>query len=216
MARPSPYPAELRRRAVRMVAEVRPDYKTEWGAMKTVASKVGIGTAETVRQWGRRDQDSGIRPGTTTEESVQVKGTEEGSRRAQAGERDPQGGLGILRGRARLAPSSLVTFIDEHRDRFGGVEPMCTVLTRHGLNIAPSTYYAAKARRPSSRTVRDAELKVLVQEVFDANYRVYGARKIWHHLRRQGHQVARCTVERLTRELGISGAVRGRKVATTV
>ncbi|MEX5638115.1 MULTISPECIES: hypothetical protein [Parafrankia] len=74
MARPSPYPAELRRRAVRMVAEVRPDYPTEWAAMKAVASKLGIGTAETVRQWVRRDQiDNGNRPGVTTEESAQVK-----------------------------------------------------------------------------------------------------------------------------------------------
>ncbi len=109
-----------------------------------------------------------------------------------------------------------MTFIDEHRDRFGGVEPICTVLTEHGLSIAPSTYYASKARPPSARAVRDAELKVLVQEVFEANYRVYGARKIWHHLRRQGHQVARCTIERLMREVGITGAVRGRKIVTTV
>ena len=109
-----------------------------------------------------------------------------------------------------------MTFIDEHRDRFGGVEPICTVLTGHGVSIAPSTYYAAKARPPSARTVRDTELKALIREVFEANYRVYGARKIWHHLRRQGHQVARCTVERLMRELGITGAVRGRRVATTV
>ncbi|CAG6393562.1 hypothetical protein SCOCK_210002 [Actinacidiphila cocklensis] len=84
-----------------------------------------------------------------------------------------------------------MTFIDEHRDRFGGVEPICTVLTEHGVKIAPSTYYAAKARPPSARAVRDAGLKVLVQEVFEANCGVYGARKIWHHLRRQGHQVAR-------------------------
>jgi transposase len=74
MARPSPYPAELRKRAVRMVAEVRPDYDTEWAAMKAVATKLGIGTTETLRAWVRRDQiDSGTRPGTTTEESAQVK-----------------------------------------------------------------------------------------------------------------------------------------------
>ena len=109
-----------------------------------------------------------------------------------------------------------MTFIDEHRDRFGGVEPICAVLTEHGLSIAPSTYYAAKARPPSARTVRDAELKVLVQEVFEASYRVYGARKIWRRLRRQGYRVARCTVERLMRELGITGAVRGKKIVTTV
>ncbi|WP_258564376.1 transposase [Streptomyces himalayensis] len=74
MPRPSPYPAELRKRAVRMVAEVRPEYDTEWAAMKAVASKLGIGTTETVRKWVRQDQiDSGTRPGTTTEESAQVK-----------------------------------------------------------------------------------------------------------------------------------------------
>ncbi|WP_392870389.1 IS3 family transposase [Streptomyces sp. LN499] len=104
-----------------------------------------------------------------------------------------------------------MTFIDEHRNRFGGVEPICAVLTEHGISISPSTYYAAKVRPPSARSARDAELKVLIREVFDANYQVYGARKIWHQLHRHGHQVARCTVERLMRELGITGAVRGRK-----
>lgn len=74
MARSSPYPAELRRRAVRMVAEVRPEYPTEWAAMKAVAAKLGIGTTETLRKWVRQGQvDSGERPGTTTEESAQLK-----------------------------------------------------------------------------------------------------------------------------------------------
>ncbi|MEV0743552.1 transposase [Streptomyces sp. NPDC050549] len=74
MARPSPYPLELRKRAVRMVAEVRPEYDTEWSAMKAVAAKLGIGTTETLRKWVRQDQiDAGARPGTTTEESAQVK-----------------------------------------------------------------------------------------------------------------------------------------------
>jgi transposase len=74
MARPSPYPAELRRRAVRMVAEVRPEYPTEWAAMKAVAAKLGIGTTETLRKWVRQDEiDAGARPGTTTEESARLK-----------------------------------------------------------------------------------------------------------------------------------------------
>ncbi|MFH9983054.1 transposase [Streptomyces sp. NPDC017179] len=72
MARPSPYPLELRKRAVRMVAEVRPEYETEWAAMKAVAAKLGIGTTETLRKWVRQDQ-IGSRPGTTTEESAQIK-----------------------------------------------------------------------------------------------------------------------------------------------
>ncbi|MHB9860224.1 IS3 family transposase [Streptomyces sp. YIM S03343] len=108
--------------------------------------------------------------------------------------------------------------MDEHRDRFGGVEPICRVLTDQDCQIAPSTYYAHHKRRaaPSARTVRDGELKELIQHVYDTNYRVYGARKIWRELNRQGRAVARCTVERLMRELGITGAVRGRRVITTL
>ncbi|BFV54932.1 hypothetical protein KCMC57_up00360 [Kitasatospora sp. CMC57] len=92
------------------------------------------------------------------------------------------------------------------------------MLTEHGCSIAPSTYYAHRKRlaQPAARTVRDEELKPLIKEVYNANYRVYGARKIWRELGRQGHTVARCTVERLMRELGIAGAVRGKKVITTI
>ncbi|MEU4653326.1 IS3 family transposase [Streptomyces sp. NPDC023723] len=97
-----------------------------------------------------------------------------------------------------------MTFIDEHRDRFGGVEPICTVLTEHGVSVA------------LLRLRRREELKPLAQEVFDADCRVYGARGIWHRLRRQGHQVARRTVERLMRELGLTGVVRGKRVVATV
>ncbi|RNL72088.1 IS3 family transposase [Streptomyces sp. I6] len=118
----------------------------------------------------------------------------------------------------RPATHSLVAFIDETRDRFGGVEPICTVLAAHGISIAPSTYYAARKRQltPSPRIVRDEELKERIKEVYESNYRVYGARKIWRQLNRQGHEVARCTIERLMRELGIAGAVRGKKVITTM
>lgn len=74
MARPSPYPPELRERAVRMVAEIRPNYPTEWAAMKAVAAKLGIGTAETMRTWVRRAQvDTGQRPGVTSEEVEEIK-----------------------------------------------------------------------------------------------------------------------------------------------
>lgn len=74
MARPSPFPPELRRRAVRMVAEVRPDYPSEWSAMKAVAAKLGVTSTETVRSWVRRAEvDAGARPGTTTEESAELK-----------------------------------------------------------------------------------------------------------------------------------------------
>jgi len=107
-----------------------------------------------------------------------------------------------------------VTFIDEHREVFG-VEPICRVLSEHGLSIAPSTYYAAKTRQPSPRAVRDAELDAHITRIHAANYGVYGVRKVWRQLVREGHQVARCTVERRMRALGLEGVRRGKKVRTT-
>lgn len=216
MARPSRYPLELRRRAVRMVAEVHDDHPNETAALQAVTDKLGIGSRETLRNWVKQHEiDAGTRPGTTTEESAQLIGVEEGERRTEAGERDSQSRGDFLRGRARPATHTLVAFIDEHRDRFGGVEPICRTLTEHDCKIAPSTYYAHKKRLavPSARTVRDAELKELIRQVHTDNYRVYGARKIWRELNRQGHAVARCTVERLMRELGIAGALRGKRVS---
>ncbi|MGW1411628.1 IS3 family transposase [Streptomyces sp. NPDC002403] len=98
-----------------------------------------------------------------------------------------------------------MSFIDEYRDRFGGVEPICRVLTAHDCKIAPSTYYAFKKRQtaPWTRSLRDAELKELIREVFEDNFRVYGARKVWRELNRQHHPVARCTVERLMRDAAL-------------
>ncbi len=115
-------------------------------------------------------------------------------------------------------------FIAEHADRTDGglrwgVEPICTVLSEHGCRIAPSTYYDARAaadRGSSSRHVRDKDVKSEVARVHRENFGVYGARKVWLQLNREGVAVARCTVERLMRELGLAGARRGRRVRTTV
>jgi putative transposase len=114
-----------------------------------------------------------------------------------------------------------VRFIDEHRasDHGGlrwGVESICTVLTEHGCPIVPSTYYDARTRAPSRRQLRDEELKALIARVHADNYGVYGPRKVWLALRRQGVEVARCTVERLMGELGLQGTRRGKKHRTTV
>ncbi|MBL7488037.1 IS3 family transposase [Frankia sp. AgB1.9] len=112
-------------------------------------------------------------------------------------------------------------FVREHADRTDGglrwgVEPICGVLSEHGLQFAPSTYYDALARVPSSRARRDAELKPLIRQVHEDNYGVYGARKVWLALNRQGVPVARCTVERLMRDLGLEGVRRGRQRRTTI
>jgi transposase InsO family protein len=109
----------------------------------------------------------------------------------------------------------MVRYIDDHKDRFG-VEPICAVLP-----IAPSTYYERKARqrdpacRPT-RAIRDERLKPEIQRVWDENYRVYGAHKVWKQLNREGLKVARCTVARLMRDLRLRGVVRGKKITTTM
>ena len=105
-------------------------------------------------------------------------------------------------------------FIDEHRDEFG-VEPICRVLRQHDCRIAPSTYYAAKADRLCERAKRDLVLKTQIVRVFEDNYGVYGVRKVWAQLTREGTVVARCTVERLMRELGLQGVRRGAFKRTT-
>jgi putative transposase len=103
----------------------------------------------------------------------------------------------------------VVSFIDRHRDQFG-VEPICKV-----LEIAPSSYYAHNSRPPSARAVRDAQLKVEIKRVFDDNFQVYGAEKLWRQLGREGIRVGRDRVARLMRQLGIRGVVRGAKRPTT-
>ncbi|MBO2458105.1 IS3 family transposase [Actinomadura violacea] len=216
MARQSPYPPELRRRAVRMVAEVRPDYPSEWSAMKAVATKLGVKHAETVRSWVRQDQvDAGARLGTTTEDSVELKRLKRENAELRRANEILKAAAGFLRGRARPAAQVLTAFIDAFKKVFG-VEPICRVLSEHGTKIAPSTYYAAKSRPASARAERDAWLKTEITRIYTDDYRVYGARKVWRRLQREGHAVARCTVERLMRELGLHGARRGRKVRTTV
>lgn len=108
-------------------------------------------------------------------------------------------------------------FIDHHRDRFG-VEPICRVLTEHGVKIAPSGYYAFKKRLPSKRALRDAELVIEIERVFwdrDLGRGISGVRKIWRLLHRQGITVSRCTVERLMRQQGLRGIRRGKQFVTT-
>jgi putative transposase len=103
----------------------------------------------------------------------------------------------------------MIAYIDANRDRFG-VEPICRVLP-----IAPSTYYAASRRPASARAVRDAQLKAEIARVHAEHFGVYGARKVWRQLHREGIAVARCTVERLMRELGLEGVRRGKGRRTT-
>ena len=167
----------------------------------------------------------GARPGVTSEESAEVKRLKRENaelRRANA----------ILKAASAFFAAELdrpcqliVEFIREHadhreeRDNGGlrwGVEPICAVLTEHGLQIAPSTYYAHVNRAATAREQRDALLLNEIRRVHAGNYGVYGARKVWLQLNREGIAVARCTVERLMREDGLAGAVRGKVKRTTI
>jgi putative transposase len=109
----------------------------------------------------------------------------------------------------------MIAFIDDHREAHG-VEPICRVLP-----IAPSTYHdrVAKRRDPaklSFRAQRDAALAIEVRRVFAENFHVYGVRKVWRQLQRESFDVARCTVARLMREMGLKGVIRGKPIRTTV
>jgi transposase InsO family protein len=110
---------------------------------------------------------------------------------------------------------AMISFVDAYRDQHG-VEPICRVLA-----IAPSTYHAHVARRAKPETAparvkRDVMLSVEIRRVFNANFQVYGVRKVWRQLKREGYDVARCTVARLMKKMTLQGVIRGRRVCTTV
>ena len=109
----------------------------------------------------------------------------------------------------------MIAFIDDHRKAYG-VEPICRVLP-----IAPSTYHEHVAQRQdatrlSARTREDLALKPEIARVFAENFGVYGVRKVWRQMMREGFPIARCTVERLMREMGLQGVIRGKPVRTTI
>lgn len=108
----------------------------------------------------------------------------------------------------------MIDFIDQKKEVWG-VEPICK-----DLPIAPSTYYAVRARKNdpaklSARQRSDTDLKIQIRQVWDENFQLYGARKIWHQLKREGRRVARCTIERLMRKMGLQGVLRGARKRTT-
>ncbi|WP_251826362.1 IS3-like element IS6110/IS987 family transposase, partial [Mycobacterium tuberculosis] len=218
------YPPELRERAVRMVAEIRGQHDSEWAAISEVARLLGVGCAETVRKWVRQAHvDAGARPGTTTEESAELKRLRRDNAELRRANAILKTASGFLRGRARPASTLITRFIADHQGhREGpdglrwGVKSICTQLTELGVPIAPSTYYDHINREPSRRELRDGELKEHISRVHAANYGVYGARKVWLTLNREGIEVARCTVERLMTKLGLSGTTSGKARRTTI
>ena len=215
MSRLSRYSPEVRERAVRLVREHGAEHPSEWAAIESIAGKLGC-TAETLRKWVRQaERDNGLRGGLTTAERQRAKALEREVRELKRiNEILRKASAYCCAGGARPPTAVMVQFIDDHRDAYG-VESICTVVP-----IAPSTYFWHKARhadptRRSARVHRDDGWRREIQRVWDDNQQVYGPRKVWRQLRRDGHRVARCTVGRLMRAMGLRGAVRGRAWVTT-
>ena len=210
MSRNTRYSPELRERAVRMAIEKRADYPSEWATFTGVAKLFGMSPGNT--------QDLGPpRPGRSWHSgrshhrrACSLEGPRAREPRPAARERDLEGRLDFLRDRARRSNEEVVRYIDSRRERWG-VEPICKA-----LQFAPATYYAIHARPESARRQRDETLKSEIQRVYDASLDgVYGAKKVWKQLNREGVRVARCTTERLMKELGLSGVQKGRRYKVT-
>jgi putative transposase len=201
------YPPEVKHRAVELTLRTIRETGERHGVIARIARQLDIGP-QTLSHWVHQAEiDAGTRPGTTTDERERIA-DRAGESRAAQGQPDPQGGERVFRAGARSAPE-MTRFINERRDRFG-VELLCRT-----LGAAPSTYYAARSRPPSARAITDAWLHEEIARVFEENYRVYGARKLWHQLHREGVLVGRDRVWRLMREAGLQGARRGRTKFTT-
>jgi putative transposase len=197
-----------------MVLEHQDEYLSQWKAIESIAEKLSV-NHESLRQWVRRaETDAGQRPGLTTDERARLNELERENRNLRRAN-DPQGSVGFFRGGARPPVASIVALIDAHRDAFG-VEPICRVLCEHGCQVAPNTYYCHKKRPPSARSVRDEYLRGEIARVWAENMDgVYGADKVWTQLNREGIRVARCSVEPLLRQMGMSGARRGKAFKVT-
>ncbi|WKV16052.1 IS3 family transposase [Janibacter limosus] len=223
MPAPGKYPDELRDRAQRLVAEAMSEDTSLSlnAAVKRIAPKVGV-VPDTLRGWVRRAEiDEGRRPGTTSTDAASIKALQAEVRELKRANEILLAAFVFLRAGARPATAVVSAFIDAHHKRFG-VVPICRVLTEHGCPIAPSTYYAARARGLSARAMRDELVPDEVCRVHKASRGgLYGARKIYHQLCREGvtvhgSPVARCTIERLMKTAGMQGVRRDRRVRTTI
>ncbi|MGW8342413.1 IS3 family transposase (plasmid) [Xanthomonas axonopodis pv. khayae] len=215
MSKAMKYSPEVRERAVRMVFEHQKDHTSQWAAIASIAGKIGC-TAQTLCNWVRQaERDQGRREGLSTCEREKMKSLEREVRELrQANEILRKASAYFCSGGARPPVQAMTGFIDEHRTVYG-VEPICKVLP-----IAPSTYYLHAARRAdpsraSARAQADTQLCAAIGRIWEDNRGVYGVRKVWRQLQRDCVEVARCTVERLMRRLGLRGVVRGKAVRTT-
>ncbi|WP_321813157.1 MULTISPECIES: IS3 family transposase [unclassified Paraburkholderia] len=207
---------EVRERAVRLVRQQRSEHPSMWAAIESIAPMIGC-TPQTLHEWVKREQiEQGERDGVTTDERERLKALErEVKELRRANEILKVASAFFGPGGARPPFQVLKAFVDQHRDTFG-VEPIWKV-----LQIAPSGYrrHAAQLRDPSRRSTRakrDALLQPEIQRVWQANMQVYGVPKVRRQVNREGISVARCTVARLMKRQGLRGAVRGKRLRTTI
>ncbi|HBK1483348.1 TPA: IS3 family transposase, partial [Escherichia coli] len=208
---------EVRQRAVRMVLESQSEYDSQWATICSIAPKIGC-TPETLRVWVRQhERDTGGGDGgLTTAERQRLKELERENRELRrSNDILRQASAYFGEGGVRPPLEKMMPLLDKLREQYG-VGPLCSE-----LHIAPSTYYHCQQQRHhpdkrSARAQRDDWLKKEIQRVYDENHKVYGVRKVWRQLLREGIRVARCTVARLMAVMGLAGVLRGKKVRTTI
>ncbi|WP_434081746.1 IS3 family transposase [Escherichia coli] len=217
MTKNTRFSPEVRQRAIRMVLESQDEYDSQWAAICSIAPKIGC-TPETLRVWVRqheRDTGSGD-GGLTTAERQRLKELERENRELRrSNDILRQASAYFCEGGVRPPLEKIMPLLDKLREQYG-VGPVCSE-----LHIAPSTYYHCQQQRHhpdkrSARAQRDDWLKKEIQRVYDENHKVYGVRKVWRQLLREGIRVARCTVARLMAVMGLAGVLRGKKVRTTI
>ncbi|EJV3644515.1 TPA: IS3 family transposase [Escherichia coli] len=217
MTKNTRFSPEVRQRAVRMVLESQGEYDSQWAAICSIAPKIGC-TPETLRVWVRQhERDTGGGDGgLTTAERQRLKELERENRELRrSNDILRQASAYFGEGGVRPPLEKIMPLLDKLREQYG-VGPVCSE-----LHIAPSTYYHCQQQRHhpdkrSARAQRDDWLKREIQRVYDENHQVYGVRKVWRQLLREGIRVARCTVVRLMAVMGLAGVLRGKKVRTTV
>ncbi|HFU1709743.1 IS3 family transposase (plasmid) [Escherichia coli] len=217
MTKNTRFSPEVRQRAVRMVLESQGEYDSQWAAICSIAPKTGC-TPETLRVWVRQyERDTGGGDGgLTSAERQRLKELERENRELRRSNNIlRQASAYFGEGGVRPPLEKVMALLDKLREQYG-VRPVCSE-----LHIAPSTYYHCQQQRhhPDKRSAhaqRDDWLKREIQRVYDENHQVYGVRKVWRQLLREGIRVARCTVARLMAVMGLAGVLRGKKVRTTV
>nr|WP_181876026.1 IS3 family transposase [Escherichia coli] len=217
MTKNTRFSPEVRQRAVRMVLESQSEYDSQWATICSIAPKIGC-TPETLRVWVRQhERDTGGGDGgLTTAERQRLKELERENRELRrSNDILRQASAYFGEGGVRPPLEKVMPLLDKLRKLYG-VGPVCSE-----LHIAPSTYYHCQQQRHhpdkrSARAQRDDWLKKEILRVYDGNHQVYGVRKVWRQLLREGIRVARCTVARLMAVMGLAGVLRGKKVRTTI